>query len=108
MLNVERQSVSRPQSPPLSPPQLLTAYSDTKQKIKQMNESSKLVRSTYVKVKLTGSRDWTNWSSIVLKYMTALEIQDILEDIYEIPEQNTPEHALYKAQKILLRSFILW
>ena len=72
-----------------------------------MNESSKLVRPIYVKIKLIDSRDWTNWSNTVHKYMAALEIQDILKEVYEMPEQNTPEHALYKAQEILLRSFIL-
>ena len=39
--------------------------------------------------------------------MAVLGIQDILDDSYKVPKQSTPEHAMYEAQEILLRSFIL-
>jgi hypothetical protein len=47
-------------SPPYPPPQpIANLYDNTIQQTKQLSEKSKLVRPTYVKVKLANSHDWT-------------------------------------------------
>jgi hypothetical protein len=61
MQTIERIISSRQASlSPLSPPpqSIANPYDDIKQQIKELNETSKLVRSIYVKVKLANSRDW--------------------------------------------------
>ena len=80
--------------------------SNTKQQIKQLNEKSKLVRPTYVKVKLANSRDWVKWNSNIRGYMASLRIPDILSATYEIPTNGTSEYTVYDIQNTLLSSFI--
>ena len=60
MQTMERMAPSRRALPSLLPfPQpIANPYDDTRQQIKKLNETSKLVRPTYVKVKLANSRDW--------------------------------------------------
>jgi hypothetical protein len=61
MQTMERIIFSRRASPsPLSlPPQpIANPYDNIRQQIKELNETSKLVRPIYIKVKLTNSRDW--------------------------------------------------
>ena len=82
-------------------------YNETEQRIKQLNEISKLVRSTYVKTRLASNRDWAKWSNAIRKYMQALRMPDILSDSYEPPIEDTPESNLFNARDTLLCSFIL-
>jgi hypothetical protein len=59
MHTMERMAPSRRALPLPPPPQpIANPYDDTKQQIKELNETSKLVRPIYVKVKLANSRDW--------------------------------------------------
>jgi hypothetical protein len=112
MQTMERLAPSRQASPsppyPYPPPQpIANPYDATKQQIKQLNEKSKLVRRTYVKVRLANSRDWVKWNSNIRGYMASLQIPDILSATYEIPTNGTSECAIYDIQNTLLSTFIL-
>jgi hypothetical protein len=61
MQTIKRMTPSRrasPSPPPPPPQPIANPYDDTRQQIKELNETSKLVRPTYIKVKLANSRDW--------------------------------------------------
>ena len=104
MHTMERLTPSRPSSPPQP---IANPYDDTRQQIKQLNETSKLVRPTYVKVKLANSRDWAKWSSNIRGYMASLRMPDILSASYEVPTKGTSECMIYNIQNTLLGTFIL-
>jgi hypothetical protein len=56
---MERMAPSQRASPSSPHPQpIANPYDDARQQIKELNETSKLVRPTYVKVKLANNRDW--------------------------------------------------
>ena len=103
-----RQSSPTPSPQPQPPPQpIANPYDETKQQIRQLNETSKLVRPTYVKVRLASSRDWAKWNSNIREYMTSLQMPDILDASYEVPTKGTPEYLIYNIQNTLISSFIL-
>jgi hypothetical protein len=105
---IKRMAPSRRASPSPPPPQsIANPYDDTRQQIKELNETSKLVRPTYVKVKLANSRDWAKWSSNIRGYMTSLQMPDILNASYEVPTKGTSECMIYNIQNTLLGTFIL-
>jgi hypothetical protein len=61
MQTIERMTPSRQASPSPPPPQsIANPYDNTKQQVKQLSEKSKLVRPTYIKVKLANSHDWAS------------------------------------------------
>jgi len=108
MQTMERMAPSRRASPSPPPPQpIANPYDDARQQIKELNETSKLVRPTYVKVKLANSRDWAKWSSNIRGYMTSLQMPDILNASYEVPTKGTSECMIYNIQNTLLGTFIL-
>ena len=108
MQTMERMAPSRRASPsPPSPQPIANPYDDTRQQIKELNETSKLVRPTYVKVKLANSRDWAKWSSNIRGYMASLRMPDILSASYEVPTKDTSEYIIYNIQNTLLGTFIL-
>jgi hypothetical protein len=92
---------------PYPPPQsTANPYDSTKQQIKQLSEKSKLVRPTYVKVKLANSHDWTKWRSNIRGYMASLRMPDILCATYDIPTEGISGYSIYDIQNTLLSSFI--
>jgi hypothetical protein len=110
MQTMERMVPSRRASPSPSslPPQpIANPYDDTKQQIKELNETSKLVRPIYVKVKLANSRDWAKWSNNIRGYIAFLRMPDILSASYEVPTKGTSECIIYNIQNTLLGTFIL-
>jgi hypothetical protein len=72
-----------------------------------LNETLKLVRPIYVKVKLANSRDWAKWSSNIRGYMAFLQMPDILNVSYEVSIKGISEYMIYNIQNTLLGTFIL-
>ena len=108
MQTMERMAPPRRASPSPPPPQpIANPYDDARQQIKELNETSKLVRPTYVKVKLANSRDWAKWSSNIRGYMASLQMPDILNASYEVPTKGTSECMIYNIQNTLFGTFIL-
>jgi len=91
---MERMTSSR--QPSSSLPQPIANPHDTAiRQAKQLSEKSKLVRPTYVKIKLANSQDWARWKNNVHEYMTSLQMPDILCATYEIPTKKSPEYTIY-------------
>jgi hypothetical protein len=107
MQTMERMAPSRRALPSLPPQPIANPYDDARQQIKELNETSKLVRLIYVKVKLANSRDWAKWSNNIRGYMASLQMPDILNASYEVPTKGTSECIIYNIQNILLGTFIL-
>jgi hypothetical protein len=101
-------SQPQPTLPTYLPPQpIANLYETTFQQTKQLSEKSKLVRPSYVKVRLANSRDWAKWKVNIRGYMTSLRMPDLLSASYEAPTKDTPEYAIYDIQNTLLSSLIL-
>ena len=108
MQTMKRMAPSRRALPsPLPPQPIANPYDDTRQQIKELNETSKLVRPIYVKVKLANSRDWAKWSNNIRGYMAFLQMPDILNASYEVPIKGISECMIYNIQNTLLGTFIL-
>jgi hypothetical protein len=108
MQTMERMAPSRRASPSPPPPQpIANPYDDARQQIKELNETSKLVRPTYVKVKLANSHDWTKWRINIRGYMASLRMPDILCATYDTPTEGTSGYSIYDIQNTLLSSLIL-
>ena len=60
-------------------------------KIQRLQENAKLMRSMYEKTKLANNRDWPRWSENLRDYITALRIDNILSENYEIPYSKNSE-----------------
>jgi hypothetical protein len=52
------------------------------------------------------NQDWSRWNINLRDYITALRMDSILDEEYDIPDLDDPEKQLYDAQDTILQAFL--
>jgi hypothetical protein len=52
------------------------------------------------------NQDWSRWNINLRDYITALRMDSILDEEYDIPDLDDFEKQLYDAQDIILQAFL--